>query len=584
MKFSFPTLPPSAPRRRPPDLIYAADERPPLQSLLTLGLQHFATALALMAYVLAAARIGGLDLDDTRALLAVTLLAMATATAFQAWGGRVGSGTFLVHMPAPMQITLIASVLAQSGRGGMFLATLAFGLASLAISPLLLRLRPLFPPTVAGVVVCMGGISLLAPSVQHAFGLDSQNAIQPGTALIALVTLGAIVALSVWGSRRFKLMAMLGGVLAGVLTAAALGHLNSPSTLGYVPMFALPDLVAPRFDVDPGVLVALALTAILCQLDTLGCVIIMDKMDNADWRRADMPMVARGVRANGLGDSLTSLLGAYPTLVSSANIALAHATRSTSRYIGLAVAGLMALAAFMPQATAALTLLPTPVLGAIELYAAAYLLVSGMELIISRALDTRGIFTVGLSLAGGIAVMLLPGLALNAPAPLQGLVGSGFVVAGVMAVLLNLLFRLGTAQSARAPLEEGPGMSRAITEFVERQGAAWGARREIVQRAALAALEGAEAIHRNGGRLTAIAGSFDEFNLDVRLLHSGAPLSMAAAAPVDAASLLDDDDDAIDAAVARASALMLRHVADRVTGSPAPGEPGVSLLELHFIH
>lgn len=587
MKSFLPTLPASAPRRRPADLIYAADERPPAGVLVTLGLQHFATALALMAYVLAAARIAGLGIDDTRGLLAVSLLAMAVGTAFQAWGGRLGSGTFLVHMPAPMLITLVAAVLTQNGRGGMLMATLAFGLASLAISPLLQRLRPLFPPTVAGVVVCMGGISLLAPSVQHALGLDARQAIQPASAVIAMVTLGAIVALSVWGSRRFKLMAMIGGVGAGVLAAAALGQLAGGSSLAQVPVFALPDVVAPRFDVDIGLLVALALTAVLCQLDTLGCVVIMDKMDNADWRRADMKMVARGVRANGLGDSIASLLGAFPTLVSSANIALAHATRSTSRYIGLAVAALMALAAFMPQATAVLTLLPTPVLGAIELYAAAYLLVSGMELIISRALDSRAVFTVGLSLAAGIAVMLMPGLALNAPVALQGLVASGFVVSGVMAVLLNLVFRLGTSQRARQPLEDGPAATRAITDFVERQGAAWGARREIVQRAALAALEGTEAIHRAAGRLTGISGSFDEFNLDVALLHTGAPLAMAADAPAqDAAALWDaiDDDDAIDAAVARASALMLRHVADRVTGGPAPGEPGVSVLQLHFVH
>ncbi len=53
---------PALPRfQRPPELLYAADERPPLPTLAGLALQHVATALALVAYVLAAAKIGKLD-------------------------------------------------------------------------------------------------------------------------------------------------------------------------------------------------------------------------------------------------------------------------------------------------------------------------------------------------------------------------------------------------------------------------------------------------------------------------------------------------------------------------------------------
>lgn len=585
MKTLLPALPASPPRRRPADLIYASDERLPAFPLLALGLQHFATALALMAYVLAAARIAGLGAEDTRGLLAVTLLAMALGTGLQSWGGRVGSGGLLVHIPVPFIITLVAAILAQYGRGGMFLAVLGYGLASLAISPLMQRLRPLFPPTVAGAVIVMGGIGLVSPSVRHSLGLNERHVIDPTSVLVSGAALVTIVALSVWGSRRFKLLAMFAGLVAGVAVAALTGHLTGVAGLAQVPAFALPDVPAPRWDVDAGLLVALALTAILCQLDTLGCVIIVDKMDNAEWRRADMGMVSRGVRGSGICETVTSLLGPFPTLMSSANIALAHATRSTSRYIGLVAAGLMALAAFLPQLTAAVTLMPTPVLGAIELYAAAYLMVSGMELIFSRAIDSRGIFTVGMALAAGLAVTLMPDMALNAPESMRSLASNGFVVSGIVAVSLNLLFRLGTSQRNRQALQDGPAIVRAITDFIEKQGAAWGARRDIVQRAALAAVEATEAIHREGGRVTAIEGAFDEFNFDVTLLHTGEPLAMAGEAKAqDAAALWDADDSAIDAAVARASTLMLRHVADRVTGGPAPGQAGQSALHLHFIH
>src|SRR5690606_34242870 len=97
-------LPALPARRRPPDLVYAAGERPPAGALLLLGAQHAATAMAFIAYVLVAARMAGLDRVATQTMVAMTLLGMALCTALQAWGGRWGSGALLVHMPNPFMI------------------------------------------------------------------------------------------------------------------------------------------------------------------------------------------------------------------------------------------------------------------------------------------------------------------------------------------------------------------------------------------------------------------------------------------------------------------------------------------------
>jgi hypothetical protein len=242
----------------------------------------------------------------------------------------------------------------------------------------------------------------------------------------------------------------------------------------------------------------------------------------------------------------------------------------------------------MPQATLALTLVPAPVLGAVELYAAAFLIVPGVELIASRAMDSRGIFMVGLSVCAGLTVMLMPGLTQHAPKATQVLLGNGFIVTGVTAVLLNLVFRLGTKQSLEITLDEGQGkLSQQITDFVEVQGAAWSARRDVVHRAALAALEAAEAITASGGRqVTGIQGSFDEFNFELALRHSGEPLfldQLEHHAPGDAEALWDADADALEAAMQRVSGVLLRHLADRVTGEAGvAGKPAT--LHLHFEH
>lgn len=582
MPLHLPRLPALPPRRRPPDLVYAAGERPPAGTLLVLGAQHAATAMAFIAYVLVTAHAAGLDAWGTQSMVATTLLGMAAATALQAWGGRWGSGALLVHMPNPFMIAFVSSLVAAHGPGAMASVGLVSGVVALAMAPLVRRMRALFPPPVVGMVICMGGIALVAGSARNALGLaEGQWNIDGASALVAGVTLCGIVALSVWGG-RLRLMALLLAMAAGVAVAALVDRLGDTQVLHGAPLLALPRLHAPVFSLNLGMMVAVALVAVLTQLDMLGSVIMMDKMDDADWKRANMQAVAGGIRASGLSDLAMGLAGSFPTGICSANIALAYATRTTARAVGLATAALLALVAFLPQVTLALTLIPPPVLGAVGLYAAGFLMVSGMELAASRALDSRMIFALGLSLCAGLALLQMPQLARQAPPSLH-FVLDGFVLAGILVIVLNRLLRIGTSQRAERALQADSARLHAdITDFVETQGAAWGARRTVVQRAALAALEAAEAVAAQGREVTGLRGSFDEFNLDLELLHTGAPLALSAAPAAPASmDLLDSDDSALDAALANVSGLLLRHLADRVaTGADA----GQAVLRLHFEH
>ena len=589
-------LPALPPQRRPADLVYAANERPPAGALLGLGLQHAATALALIAYVLVAAHMAQLPVAVTNSLVTATVLGMALATLLQAWGARTGAGALIVHIPDPVIFITAAAILVHYGPGGLAAAGLVNGLVGLFVAQVLPRLRALFPPTVAGVVICLTGLSLVTPALEHSTGLGKGGALDLQAVTITAVALAVVVGFSVWGSRRMKLFALLAGLAAGVLMAGLAGRLEGGALLAEAPLFALPALTVPVFDVDLGLLLAVALLSLMVQLDTLGTVILMNKMDDADWRRADMARVGRGLRAGSLSAIATGFLGGLPSSTSSANIALCHISRSTSRYVGLATAGLLALVAFMPKGTLALTLIPTPVIGAVEIYAAAYLIVSGVELIASRALDSRAIFMVGLSVVAGMGVILLPALPREAPQALQFVVGNGVILGGILAIVLNMLFRLGTSRRAARSLAPLPAASAdyphppadaatAIVQFVEHQGAVWGARRDAVQRAAAAALEGAEAIVQAGGReLLQVRGSFDEFNLDVELLHSGPPLPLGGAR-VDPAQLLDTDDAnfhaALDAALAGVSSALLRRLADRLSTGERNGQ---SFLRLHFDH
>ncbi|WP_158215260.1 solute carrier family 23 protein [Candidimonas nitroreducens] len=586
--FSKIKLPPVPAFRRPADLVYALGEKPPAFTLFGLAVQHMVTALTCVVYVLAAAKIGGLSAASTQGLVTATTLGMALATFFQAWGGRLGSGLMLVDIPSPLLIVIGGSIIGQFGIAGAAAMSLTKGLVSLAASVVVPRLRAILPPTVAGVVVCIGGLSLVAPALTHMTGLQS-GAMDGADILIGTVTLLVIVALSIWGNRRLKLAALLAGLLAGVILAAVLGKLHGMALLSKSSVLALPQLHLPNLAVDPAALAAVALVSLMAQLDSLGSLVLMHKMNDADWRRPSMRLVSHGIRANGLGNLLASCLGSYPTGMSSANLALCHISRSTSRWIGLVTALLLAVSAFLPQVALGLTLIPTSVVGAIEVYAAAYLVVSGIELIASRALDSRGIFMIGLSFVAGLGVMVLPQLADQAPAALHFVARSGIITGGVMAIVLNAIFRLGTSQRAVLHIDEASHSERMrrIVEFVESSGARWSARRDVVRRAAQAMLEGAEALEAagEGRRLVQVQGSFDEFNLDFELLYQGPALLLEPSAEPSPAALLDmreeDFHNVLGRALSGVSHMLLKRLADRVTS----GTRGrLSYLRLHLNH
>jgi xanthine permease XanP len=584
------TLPPTPPFKRPRNLVYASNEKPPGFTLSILALQHAATALALIAYVLASASIGGLDAESTQSMITATILGMALATFLHSWGGRLGSGMLLVQIPSPLLVAIVGMVVAKYGIGGLVIVGVVNGIVGLAAGSIVPRLRAVLPPIVAGVVVCIAGLSLIQPALTHTSSMTDTGSMDGLNALIGGVTLLVIVTLSVWGSHRIKLFALLIGVAAGVVLTAVLGRLHGLEQLQTAPIFGLPHLPVPVFNVDPGVLGAIAVLALMTELDTFAGVVLMHKMNDADWRRPNMRMIGASIRVNALSNFLAAWLGGYSGGTSSTNIALNHISRTTSRWVGLLAAAMLACIAFLPQVTLALILIPTPVIGAVELYAAAYLIVSGIQLIASRAMDSRGIFIVGLSFVAGLGVMFMPNLAQLAPEPIRFMASNGIIVGGLTAIALNLVFRLGISQSARQAVESKTGhptLAQQVVDFVEEHGANWSARRDVVSRAAQAALEGAEAIQAagDGRRLLEVRGSFDEFNLDIELLHHGSPLVLTTQHATSAAGLLDVDDDAFEAelerTLANVSGVLLRRLADRLSS----GTQGTySYLRLHFDH
>lgn len=192
-------------------------------------------------------------------------------------------------------------------------------------------------------------------------------------------------------------------------------------------------------------------------------------------------------------------------------------------------------------------------------------------------IDTRKTIVIGTAIVFGLSVDLFPGLYSNVHPILQPLLNSSLTLATVIVILLNLIFRLGIAKRETLELVPGEDHYKKIAAFMEIQGGAWGARREVVHRAASAMNEFMESVAtlELTGENVILEVIFDEFNLDVNIRYKGVLLEFPSARPTEKDLLHDEN------AFIKLSGFLMRHYADRIK---ADAKDGSCNIQFHFEH
>ena len=236
---------------------------------------------------------------------------------------------------------------------------------------------------------------------------------------------------------------------------------------------------------------------------------------------------------------------------------------------------MVAALAFFPKLAAVLAAMPAPVVGAILIYSACFIVLGGMQLLTSRMLDSRRIFAVGISLIFGLSVDMVPELYRHAPEVFRPIISSSTALATILVVSLSLLFRLGIARRVSFEVVPGDAVEK-INSMLEEQGAAWGMRREVVMRAIQAVNETVNsALAFNPGlERVEVNVEFDEFKLRADIEYEGVPIRLAESAPSPESLLTDEG-------IALLSTFMIRQFADRVR---IKAHKGACYIELTLDH
>jgi NCS2 family nucleobase:cation symporter-2 len=548
--------------RKPADLAYGLEDRPPASVIVSTALQQTTVVLIWIFPTILLARELRASPADSAALIGMSFIACGMGVIVQAtrWGG-LGCGLLA---PVSMSSPHILPSLLAARLGGLPLVagmTIVSGLMTVVLAQALTRIRNLIPPEIAGAVVLIIGLAICITGAHTLLPGTDGSAPSVEEMAVALLTLSVAIGLSVWGKGPLRWACMLFAMIVGCVSAWLLGVLEVTEEFrnSWLPVVAMPRFVGSGYDFALALLPAYLVASIASTLKTAGIVTTLQKLNDADWIRPEQRSIVGAVTGDGVATVLAGIAGTSAVNVSATNAAIQHATGVTSRVIAYATGATCIALAFFPAAAATASQMPAPVIAATLLYAGALMTAGGIQLAASRLLDTRRSLAIGLAIAAALAVESVPALVGWLPPDLRPLMtATGFGT--MVALLLNAILRFGVRRSVTLTASHAAIPSGEVDDFVTRAGMAWGARREVVSRVAHLAANSMDALATSGvvegeARLTL---TLDEALITLRIAYEGPALVLADRPPTPD-EMLDDEN-----APARLAGFMVRRLSDRL--------------------
>lgn len=564
--------------KRPTDITYCVDDKPPFKVVVPLVLQQIITlSVDLMFPVIIIAAIGG-PTELAQSFVSLMMITMGIGTIMQSSNkGLIGSGYFCAQETNALFVPV--SILAAK-TGGLHLLlgmTVVAGAAQALFSRLIHKLRVLFPVEITGLIITMLPISLIRYSFFSFAGDGKGNDVLE--AYTAFATLAVIMIMFVWGREWMRQYAIITGCVVGFLIAYSTGLIADERLLKITdaPLVAFPNMSHIGWSFSFELLIPFLLVAFSSSIKTIGNISACQKVNDANWTRLDMKSISGGLLAEGLGTMLSGVMGAMAQCTSSGSVGLSIATGAVSRYIGYCVGAVFIALAFFPKIGAMFAVMPEPVMAAVLMIQIIFVIPAGMQMCTSRMLDVRKTIVLGVAITVGLAVEMFHGFEEALPFYLQTIFKSSLSATAFTAVLLNLLFRIGISKHKVIEMVPGSVTSEEIAYFMESSGSAWGARREIINRAAAVInefMEAAADLALSQGKVK-VDVSFEEFNLDVNIYYQGKLMNFPAVRPT-AAELWEDE-----AAMDNMAGFLIKQHVDWLK---ADMEDGQCHIQFHFDH
>ena len=461
------------------------DERLPLPRLTTLALQHVLVMYAgAIAVPLIVGRALKLQPEQVAALISADLFCCGLATLIQSMGVTFAS-------VGPM----IALANASGGVAGaqvIFGSIIAAGIVSVLIAPLVSRLLALFPPVVTGTIITVIGVTLMRVGIgwimngpaflativnpDHAKWLadakaggatvpdglalapmlPNRNYASLGNIAIAAFVLVAILLIARFGRGFIANIAVLLGLVAGIILAAAIGKMTFAKVAAapWVGLVLPFQFGAPHFELVP--ILTMVLVMIVVMIESTGMFLALSEITG---RKLEQPALAAGLRADGIGTLIGGIFNTFPYTSFSQNVGLVGVTGVRSRFVCVAGGVILIVLGLIPKLAALVEAVPQYVLGGAGLVMFGMVAATGIRIL--SAVDFRttrnNLFVVGISIGFGMIPILAEKFTQQMPKALEPLLQSGILLTAVAAVLLNLYFNGLDPQARSAAIAAAHG-------------------------------------------------------------------------------------------------------------------------------
>ncbi len=483
--------------------VYGPDQRPPLGLLVGSAVQHVgvltAINIAFPVIVLGALPAGSVDADR---FIGLAFFVLGVGALLQCRGaGPLGSRLLV---PSTFTAAYVPPMLLAVERGGLPLMAgmlMVAACVEIGFGLVLRRIRHFVSVELAGIVIVTIGILLGLVGFRLIFSLDPHGAAVDRIAAPGLggLTVVVMVFAAVYLPGSLKTLAALVGLIVGLVAAPFFGELDL-SRLRPISETGVFDLPMPFFPVptfDLALLPGFVIAGIACALRTAGDVTTAQRAVTPGWRRPDYRQIGRGILSDGVSTLVSAVLGSLGTNTFSGSVGLSVAAGVLSRAVGVLTGLILIAMSLLPPVRSLALMVPQEISGAVLLFSAAFIVMNGLFVIASRALDNRRILVVGLSLLLVMAHDAYPAFFATLPSPLLALTRSSLTVAIVCAVLLTLA--LGLGRRRRVARRFAPADLPDIAEFVRAASGRLGVARDVAGQLVLAAEEVADLVRREGG-------------------------------------------------------------------------------------
>lgn len=422
------------------DLRYGLEDRPGAIPMFLFGLQHVLVMFtAMVAAPLVIGQLLNLSPELRTTMITGVMLGCGIGTIVSAIGVYwIGARLPLLLGAYAVYIGPVVAMAKATSLAAATTAMLIGGLVLFVLSPLLGKLRPLFPPVVVGTLLVITSETLIKIAVSIASGANTPYAGKPITFILILGSIFLILVINRLTRGFMRALSVFLALLCLYVISISLGLANF-HLVEAAPWFRLPS-IAPYGGLawpDTGGLITVIVYHLIAAVYTMSITLALCSMLQIEGTER---RVRGAVAADGLGSAVAALFGGVPLISYDQNVGAISLTGVGSRFVVAAAGLILVLMALLPKIGALIAIVPPFVLGGTLIFMFGMIGAVGVSILSDSLRSQRDLLLFAAALGLSTAVNFAPPALFEAvPQSIRIMAADGIIIGTVVAVVLNLV-------------------------------------------------------------------------------------------------------------------------------------------------